>query len=64
MRQLPHLRLITLTGNKFRRLPDDYFNDKNIASMIHSFLSEVIFIEMGLDWAQIMTLAPALIYVE
>lgn len=32
--------------------------------MIHNQLSEVIFIEMSLDWAQVIALAPALIYVE
>ena len=62
--QLPYLRLITLTGNRFRRIPDNYLEGKNIAQLIHTSLSEVIFIEMALDWPQILALAPVLCYVE
>lgn len=48
--QLPYLRMITLTGNRFNRVETDYFEGKNLASLIHTSLSEVIFIDMGLDW--------------
>ena len=64
IKQLPHLRLIVLTGNKFRRIPEDYLEGKNVPALVHQFLSEVIFIEMNLDWQQVLTLAPTLIYVE
>ena len=37
-------------SNKFRRLPRDYFEGKNIAEMTHTHLYELVFIEMGLDW--------------
>ena len=56
--------MITLTGNKFRRIPPNYLEGKNVAQLVHVFLTEVIFIEMSLDWEQVLALAPALIYVE
>ena len=62
--QLPYLRLITLTGNKFKRIGPDYLEGKDLARLIHTSLSEVIFIEMGLDWEQVLALAPILVYVE
>ena len=62
--QLPYLGMITLTGNKFRRIPPNYLEGKNVAQLVHTFLTEVIFIEMSLDWEQVLALAPALIYVE
>ena len=30
IKQLSYLRLVTLTGNKFRKIDKDYFKDKNI----------------------------------
>ena len=50
IKQLDYLRTITLTGNKFKRIPSDYLEGKNVAQMIHVMLSEVVFIEMALDW--------------
>jgi len=48
--QLPYLRMITLTGNKFKRILPNYLEGKNVAQLIHTSLSEVIFIDMALDW--------------
>ena len=31
IKQLPHLRTITMTGNRLRRLPEDYLEGKNLA---------------------------------
>ena len=62
--QLPYLTMITLTGNKFRRIQPNYLEDKNVNTLIHSFLTEVILIDMALDWPQVLALAPTLIYVE
>jgi len=42
--------MITLTGNRFRRIPENYLEGKNVAQLIHTNLSEVILIEMALDW--------------
>ena len=64
IKQLPWLRVITLTGNKFRRIAPDYLEGKDKAYLTHTMLSEVIFIDMGLDWEQICALAPVLCYVE
>ena len=64
IKELPFLRIIVLTGNKFRRLPKDYFEDKNIAELTHTHLYELVFIDMGLDWEQIDTLTPVLSYCE
>ena len=64
IKQLPYLRLIILTGNKFKRLPPNYFENKNVAQYIHTHLFELVFIDMALDWAQIEILAPALVYCE
>ena len=55
---------ITLTGNKFKPVEPDYLEGKNVAELIHVFLGEVIFIEMGLDWPQILALAPVFPYIE
>ena len=44
------LTTITLTGNKFRRIEENYLEGKDINALIHTSLSEAIFIEMGLDW--------------
>ena len=63
-KQLPYLGMVTLTGNRFRRIKEDYFEGKNVAAMLNCFCTEVILIEMALDWPQIIALAPALIYVE
>ena len=62
--QLPYLRIIVLNGNKFRRLPPNYFEGKDLARLTHTSLSELVFIDMGLDWEQVQTLAPAIRYVE
>jgi len=64
IKQLPYLRLIILTGNKFKKLPPNYFDEKNIAQYIHTHLYELVFIDMALDWKQIEILAPALVYCE
>ena len=64
IKQLDFLRLITLTGNRFAKIDENYLEGKNIAQMIHTHLYEIVLIEMGLDWSQIMILAPTLLYVE
>lgn len=42
----------------------DYLEGKNQAAMIHTLLSELVLIDMGLDWSQIDILAPVICYVE
>jgi len=64
IRQLSYLRLVTLTGNKFRKLTSDYLANKNINQMIHTSIFELVLIDMGLDWSQIDILAPVLCYIE
>ena len=56
--------MITLTGNRLKRIPANYLDDKNIPALLNRFLTEVIFIEMALDWSQILALAPIICYVE
>lgn len=58
------MRLVTLTGNKFKKIDKDYFVGKNINQLIHTSIFELVLIDMGLDWSQIDILAPALCYVE
>jgi hypothetical protein len=64
IKQLSYVRLVTLTGNKFRKIDKDYLKDKNINQMIHTSIFELVLIDMGLDWSQIDILAPVLCYVE
>jgi len=64
IRQLSYLRLVTLTGNKFKRIDDTYLQDKNINQLIHTSIYELVLIDMGLDWSQIDILAPTLCYIE
>jgi hypothetical protein len=49
--ELRHLRILTLTGNKFKRISKNYFDGKNIDSMVHTHLSELVLIDMSLDWS-------------
>ena len=62
--ELPCLRILALTGNKFRKIDKTYFDDKNIDQLIPTHLHELVLIDMSLDWGQIDILAPTLIYVE
>lgn len=64
IKQLSYVRLVTLTGNKFRKIDKDYLKDKNINQMIHTSIFELVLIDMGLDWSQIDILAPVFCYVE
>ena len=64
IKQLPYLRLVTLTGNKFRKIDKTFFDGKNINELIHTSVYELVLIDMGLDWSQIDILSPALCYVE
>ena len=58
------MRTFILTGNKFRRIDKDYFKDKDINKLIHPHLSELVLIDMALDWEQIDILLPVFCYVE
>lgn len=58
------MRILALTGNKFRKIDKTYFDDKNIAALLPRHLNELVLIDMGLDWSQIDILAPTLVYVE
>ena len=62
--ELRNLRVLALTGNKFRRIDKTYFDNKNIDAMIPTHLYELVLIDMSLDWSQIDILAPTLVYVE
>jgi hypothetical protein len=53
-----------LTGNRFRRIDKSYMNNKRVEELIHPFLTELVLIDMGLDWGQIDILAPTFVYVE
>lgn len=64
IKQLPYLRTVVLTGNKFKKLDEDYLADKDVAYLTHTCLSELVFIDMALDWQQVLTLAPVICYVE
>lgn len=50
IRELPYLRILALTGNKFRKLPKNYFEDKSIEALIPTHLHELVLIDMSLDW--------------
>lgn len=62
--QLRYLRILTLTGNKFKRIDKNYLADKNVDSMINPHLHELVLIDMALDWSQIDALAPTMVYIE
>ena len=62
--ELRQLRTITLTGNKFKRISKDYLEGKDINQMVNTHLSELVLIDMSLDWSQIDILAPCFTFVE
>lgn len=62
--ELSNLRVLVLTGNKFRKIDKTYFDGKNIDQMVPLHLNELVLIDMSLDWSQIDILAPAFHYVE
>jgi len=62
--QLPYLNTLTLTGNRFRRIENDYLADKKVERLINPYLKELVLIDMALDWGQIDVLAPTFVYVE
>jgi hypothetical protein len=39
-------------------------DNKRVEELIHPFLTELVLIDMGLDWSQIDILAPTFVYVE
>ncbi|CDW74583.1 UNKNOWN [Stylonychia lemnae] len=63
-RELRYLRILVLTGNKFKRIDKNYLADKKVEEMINPFLHELVLIDMALDWSQIDALAPTMIYIE
>jgi len=63
-RELRFLRVLALTGNKFRKISKSYFDGKNIDQLVHTHLHELVLIDMGLDWSQLDILAPTLIFIE
>ena len=50
IKQLSQVRIIVLTGNRLRKLPPNYMEDKNVHEMVHHSLTELVFIDMALDW--------------
>jgi len=62
--QISNLRTLTLSGNKLRRIEKNYFEGKNIDSMVPLHLKELVLIDMSLDWGQIDILSPTFVYVE
>jgi len=62
--ELRYLRVLALTGNKFRKIDKSYFDGKNIDQLVHTHLHELVLIDMSLDWSQLDILAPTLLYVE
>ena len=60
IKQLPSLRIIVLTGNRFRKIPPNYLEGKDVADLVHHSLCELVLIDMALDWEQIDILAPVL----
>lgn len=64
IKELPYLSTLILTGNRFKRIDKSYFFNKNIDHMINLHLTELVLIDMALDWSQIDVLAPTLVYVE
>lgn len=63
-KELRYLRILTLTGNKFKRIDKNYLADKKVEDLIHPFLHELVLIDMALDWSQIEAIAPTMIYIE
>ena len=63
-KELSNLRILVLTGNRFRRIDKTYFDGKNIDQMVPLHLNELVLINMNLDWSQIDILSPTLHYVE
>lgn len=49
--ELPYLSILTLTGNKFKRIDKDYFEGKKIEQMINLYLHELVLIDTSLDWS-------------
>lgn len=62
--ELRLLRVLVLTGNKFRKIDKNYFEGKNIDQLVATNLSELVLIDCSLEWSQIDILAPTLLYVE
>ena len=62
--ELKNLRVLALTGNKFKKIDSTYFDGKDINKMIAFHLNELVMIDMAMTWDQIDILAPTLIYVE
>mmetsp|Transcript_13288 Transcript_13288/g.22553 ORF Transcript_13288/g.22553 Transcript_13288/m.22553 type:complete len:84 (+) Transcript_13288:700-951(+) len=62
--ELRQLRILTLTGNKFKRLERSYLAEKDVNQLINTHLSELVLIDMSLDWEQIDILSPTMLYVE
>lgn len=64
VKELFYLRILTLTGNKFKRIDKNYLSDKKVEELINPFLHELVLIDMALDWSQIDALAPTFVYIE
>jgi hypothetical protein len=62
--QISNLRTLALSGNKLRKIQPNYFEGKNIDSMIPLHLKELVLIDMSLDWGTIDILSPTFTYVE
>lgn len=62
--ELRLLRVLVLSGNKFRKIDKTYFDGKNIDQLVATNLFELVLIDCSLEWSQIDILAPALLYVE
>jgi hypothetical protein len=62
--QISNLRTLALSGNKLRKIDKNYFEGKNIDSLVPLHLKELVLIDMSLDWGQIDILSPAFVYVE
>lgn len=58
------MRIVTLTGNKFQKLPQNWLEGQDLNWLIHTSIFELVLIDMGLDWGQIDILAPCFPYVE
>lgn len=51
VKELFYLRILTLTGNKFKRIDKNYLADKKVEELINPFLHELVLIDMALDWS-------------
>lgn len=49
--ELPLLRILALTGNRFSAIDKSYLDGKSIAALIPKHLNELVLIDMGLDWS-------------